>query len=54
MRWSQIATTFRDNKITLIFKYIKQIEEARQKKLDQKPRKQIGYKLPKKNKNSSD
>lgn len=34
-----------DKKILLIFEYIKQLEEEKQKEIDQTNRKQIGYKL---------
>jgi len=37
----------RDEKIILIFEYIKQFEEMKRKQLEQSERKQIGYKLDK-------
>ncbi len=37
-----------DDKIMLIFEYIKQFEQARQQELEQKNRKQIGFKTKKK------
>ncbi len=38
--------TEQDDKIMLVFEYLKQFEEVKQQELDQKNRKQIGYKLP--------
>jgi excinuclease UvrABC nuclease subunit len=35
----------RDKKILLVFKYLKQIEEAKQEELEYKNRKRIGYKM---------
>jgi hypothetical protein len=36
-----------DEKITLIFEYIKQLEETKQQELDQKNRTRIGFKISK-------
>jgi hypothetical protein len=42
--------TDHDQKIMLIFEYLKQLEASKQQELEQKNRKPIGFKTPDKNK----
>ncbi len=46
VKYLHYAFTEHDNQIMVIFEYLKQLEAARQKELDQKNRKRIGFRTP--------